>query len=429
MQHRRVLVLAESCNPEWPSLPIVGYKYAKAMANYADITLVTHVRNRPAIEAAKDMPVPIHYIDTEWLAAPLYRLSKVLRGNDQVAWSTSTIMKYPSYLAFEFQAWHHFRMKVQASQFDLIHRITPMSPTIPSPIAKRAGIPFIIGPLNGNLDWPADFREEQHREKERARALRAFYKIAPYARSTQNASACILAAFEHTKRDLNLADNKSIVSFPEIGYDPEIFFSDGRRTPFSRRGNYEFLFVGRLVPYKLAEAAIKAFATSTTLRQHKLTVIGDGPEYPRLYQLVQDLEADEIISLEGKKTQREVAEAMRKADAFVFPSIRELGAGVVIEAMACGALNIVVDYGAPGALVANGRGVAIPIAPLAEIVNSLQSAMEHCIQQPDHHASLAVAGHDYAESLYTWDAKAQHTASIYEAVLQGRPLSEFTAYE
>jgi hypothetical protein len=29
-------VLAEPCNPEWPSLPVVGCKYARALADEVD---------------------------------------------------------------------------------------------------------------------------------------------------------------------------------------------------------------------------------------------------------------------------------------------------------------------------------------------------------------------------------------------------------
>src|SRR5262245_54355383 len=46
----RVLILADDCNPEWPSLPIVGYKAARAIAEHADVTVATHVRNRNNIE-------------------------------------------------------------------------------------------------------------------------------------------------------------------------------------------------------------------------------------------------------------------------------------------------------------------------------------------------------------------------------------------
>jgi hypothetical protein len=33
----RVLILAEDCNPEWPSLPVVGYKFAKAIADRVEV--------------------------------------------------------------------------------------------------------------------------------------------------------------------------------------------------------------------------------------------------------------------------------------------------------------------------------------------------------------------------------------------------------
>src|SRR6056297_3831872 len=71
----RVLILAESCNPEWPSLPIVGYKYARALSQVADVTLVTHPRNREAIDKAGDFKAPITYIDNEWVAAPMHRFA------------------------------------------------------------------------------------------------------------------------------------------------------------------------------------------------------------------------------------------------------------------------------------------------------------------------------------------------------------------
>ena len=46
----RVLLIAEACNPTWTSVPLVGYQVARALAarQDLDVTLATHVRNRPA---------------------------------------------------------------------------------------------------------------------------------------------------------------------------------------------------------------------------------------------------------------------------------------------------------------------------------------------------------------------------------------------
>lgn len=49
-QQLSILILADDCNPEWPSLPIVGYKYALALGKIARVVVATHVRNRVNIE-------------------------------------------------------------------------------------------------------------------------------------------------------------------------------------------------------------------------------------------------------------------------------------------------------------------------------------------------------------------------------------------
>jgi glycosyltransferase involved in cell wall biosynthesis len=140
-----------------------------------------------------------------------------------------------------------------------------MSPTLPSPIAtwsKRAGVPFVLGPLNGGLRWPSEYRYELFREREWLSYLREAYRYLPYHRSTYTDSSAILSAFPHTAADIGAEFGERIVNFPEVGIDPEIF-----TRPSKRRGNAAqktFLFVGRLVPYKLPRLAVEAFCTHRT---------------------------------------------------------------------------------------------------------------------------------------------------------------------
>ena len=158
-KRQRVLLLADDFNPLWPSLPIVGFNYARALADICDVTVATHVRNRENVEPAKG-DLNVVYVDNEWIAAPMHRFSTWLRGGDQVAWSTNMIMAYLPYLAFEHAVWRAFAEPLKAGAFDIVHRITPMTPTLPSWIAHRLAridVPFVIGPLNGGLDWPAAF--------------------------------------------------------------------------------------------------------------------------------------------------------------------------------------------------------------------------------------------------------------------------------
>jgi glycosyltransferase involved in cell wall biosynthesis len=428
MKRARVLIFAEDCNPEWPSLPVVGYKYARSLGNYCDVTVATHVRNKENINKRGEINVKFEFIDNEYIAKGMYNLGKILRGGTNVAWSTNMIMSYLPYIEFERQALKAFRARLGRGDFDIVHRITPMSPTLPSFVAGRIDQPFVIGPLNGNLDWPAAFKAEQKREREGLRKLRSLYKFLPFARSTYRNAACVLAGFQHTIDDLDAADPAHVIPFPEIGFDRGIFFPDPQKPPYSGDRPYRFLFVGRLVPYKAAEAAVRAFAGSETLKPHVLHVVGDGPERGRLEKIATEAGAQDRIVFEGKKMQDEVAAFMRRCDAFVFPSVRELGAGVVIEAMASGLVCLVTDYGAPGDLAANGRGVRVPLQPMSGLVRDYRTAMENCVADPAAHDALAATALRFATKYFDWDAKAAYTSAIYDAILSGRSLGGFTDY-
>lgn len=421
MAHRnskpRILILADEFNPEWPSLPIVGYKYALEIARHCDVTVVTHVRNRENVQKA-NCPLRVVYLDTEYVAAPMFRLARLLRGGEEVGWSTSQIMNYLPYLAFERAAWQMFKPQLRAGAFDIVHRITPMSPTMPSYIAHKSPVPFVIGPLNGALPWPAAFAAEQTREKEGLRKFRDFYKYLPYARSTYDDAACVLTAFSHTRADLARVPDDRTVMFPEIGFDPAIF-NDAGAKPAGQRGDHvRFMFAGRLVPYKLPELPLHAFARSPLLRQHHLHILGDGPELPRMQAFIADHNLQDCVTLEGRKSQAQVAQWMRDTDVFVFPSIRELGAGVVVESMACGQHLICVDYGAPGDLTGHGtRGDAVPMAPFDTLTDGFRRAMERAVTDRPRSAELAGAARQYAMDFFPWAVKGDRTAQIYAAIL------------
>lgn len=113
---------------------------------------------------------------------------------------------------------------------------------------------------------------------------------------------------------------------------------------------------------------------------------------------------------------------MRKSDAFVFPSIRELGAGVVIEAMACGCQVIVANYGAPGDLADQGRGARVDMGTFDRMVDGFRLEMEACAEAPANMAETAERAKSYADGYFPWAKKGEKTVEVYRALLDGRPL-------
>jgi len=50
----RVLLIAEGCNPNLTSVPLVGFFHARAIAQWARALVVTHIRNRADLVAAEE---------------------------------------------------------------------------------------------------------------------------------------------------------------------------------------------------------------------------------------------------------------------------------------------------------------------------------------------------------------------------------------
>jgi glycosyltransferase involved in cell wall biosynthesis len=415
----RVLILADDCNPEWPSLPIVGYQMVKSLSRVAQVTLATHIRNRSQL-AHQLTDTEVVFIDNEYVAAPLHKLATWVRGGNQANWSAAVAAAYPSAIAFDREVYKHFKTRIESGGFDVVHRLTPMSPALPSPMASWSPVPFVLGPLNGGLEWPPEFRAELIRERETLRKLRNLYKLLPYHTSTFRDSAAVLASFEHTLRDLPEGSRERYIDFPEVGVAPELFQHPGERP---QKAQLVFINVGRFVPLKLLDVAIRVFAASPKLREHKLVLVGDGMERAALERQVAELGLEQVVEFAGWMNQAAVAARLREADVFFFPSIRELGGGVVVEAMGCGCVPVVVNYGGPGGLVAgHDCGVAVPLGTKDQLVPRFVEVLERYVDDRELRVRHSRSAYQRAIQHFAWDAKAQKVLEVYEWVTGQRSL-------
>ena len=409
----RVLILADDCNPDWHSLPALVYSYICALSKYVDVVVVTQIRNKPNIDRDGMGNAEVVYLDTENIAAPIYKLASLLSGDSNKAMTLKVAFSYPSYLAFEWAAWRRFRQDLQNKRFDIVHRVSPMSPTIPSPMAKWSPVPFVLGPVLGALPWPKYFKAEMSREGEWMNYFRELHRWLPFYKSTYAHAAAILAAYDHTIADVPDVAKPRTINFSEGGVDPNKFTLPVRQ----RKEKMTVLFVGRLVPFKMPEVLVRSFAASSILQQHKLVIVGDGPERPRLDRLVEEASLSECVEFTGTISQERVGELMRECEIFGFPSIREQGGGVLTLAMMSGMTCVVVDYGGPALRVKSGCGIKVPLGNLDHLVKHFTEELEQLVVDPDRVISMGIAARRYTETYYSWDAKARKTLEVYNWAL------------
>lgn len=421
----RVLVLAEAANPEMVSVPLVGWSLTNALREVADIHLVTQIRNRDAIRRAgwvegRDFTA----IDSEAVAKPLWRLSQLLGvgGKTNKGWTVKQAITVLSDAYFERLVWKQFGRRIAAGEWDVVHRITPLSPVKPSSAGRRAakaGIPFVMGPLNGGVPWPDGYAAARAKERERLASLRGAVRLLPGRLATWRAAAAILAGSRHTAGEIAPTAAEKLIYLPENGIDPARF--GDRAAPGANGLPLRGVFVGRMVPYKMPDVLIEAAAPLIRDGALTLDLIGDGP-------LVDDLKAQaEALGIAGDVTfhgwvpHRDVGRVMAGCDLLTFPSIREFGGGVVLEAMALGLPPLVVDYAGPGELVEPGWGWTVPIGPRNQLVADLRRTLEAIVADPDRLAEKGAAGRARIEAMFSWSRKAAQIREVYDWVTGRRP--------
>ena len=419
MDRLRVLLIAEAANPEWTSVPLVGWSHAMALRELVDGHIVTQVRNRESfLRAGLVENKDFTSIDSERVARPMWKLASLLRGGNQAGWTTLQAIAPISYYYFERLVWQQFAAQIKSHNFDVVHRLTPLSPTTPSLLAEkcaRAGVPFVLGPLNGGVPWPKCFEPERRAEKEWLAPLRAAYKLLPGYRSTLKFSAAIIAGSRDTMRQIPAAFAAKTHYLPENAIDPSRF-----SPPRARQSAVplKLLFVGRLVPYKGADMAIEAAEPLLADGRAELTIVGDGPQRPALEQLAARSARPTAIRFVGAVPHHQVAEHFTSADALLFPSIREFGGGVVLEAMATGAVPIVVDYGGPGELVSDDTGFRVPIGTRKEIVARLSEVLKQVCRDLSILSRMATKGIEVVSQNFTWEKKAGQVVQIYASTIR-----------
>jgi glycosyltransferase involved in cell wall biosynthesis len=417
----RVLVLAESAHPRAQSVSLVGWAHSRALAEVADVHLVTRLANRDAILAAgllegRDFTA----VDTSGLERAVNGLAGFLRGDPNKGWTTLMALSLPAYWAFERAAWKQFRERIQGRAFDVVHRITPVSPSMPSLIAAhcaRAGVPFVLGPLNGGLPWPPQFQAVRRAEGEWLSYVRGVYRLVPGYRASRRHAAAILAGSRSALGEIPGRWRHKTIFMPENGIDPGRFPAPPGR---QRTMPLKALFIGRLVPGKGLDMAIASAAALIRRGSLELDVVGDGPERKRLTARIAEAGLEGRVRMHGTVPPDRVRQYLVPADLLLFPSIHDFGGGVVLEAMAMGVVPVVVDYGGPGDLVDAASGIAVPLADRDAIIAGLAAALERLARAPGELDRMGANARQRVETLFTWRRKAEQDLEVYAWALGRR---------
>ncbi|MEO0770893.1 MAG: glycosyltransferase family 4 protein, partial [Cyanobacteria bacterium J06649_4] len=450
-----VLLIVEQCNPERASVPLVGYNFYRSIAQLANVTLVTHSRNQAALEKAHPEQ-DIVYIRESNLAEQYYKFAALVSSiRGKIIWPLRLTLAYPIYAEFNRKVNALFGQDIAQGTYDIVHAITPMMPRYPVKAAQAVRTtPFILGPVNGGIPYPKGFRGIARQEFAGLNFLRWVGRaVIPGYRQTYENATYVLAGSGYTARliqSLFQLPSENIKYVYENGIEPAFLKqlidsaqqtepqqtepqeAESQEADLQQRtnatGNHatasrpndsnssvlKLLFVGRLVPYKSADILIEAVANLPELvRSHiHLTIVGDGPERNKLEQQVQRSNLADKVSCTGWIPQPETLRHYQAADLFCFPSVREFGGAVVLEAMGNGLPCIVVNHGGIGEYVSDSTGFRIEPVSRRYVVTEMCDRITQLFENPNLRQTMSQQAVQRAKA-FTWPVKGQQIIDIY----------------
>lgn len=418
MNRLRILMFAPEANPEGVTGALIGYSQAQALARLHDVTLIIRASCEDVMRRHQGAVQSLEVIRLAWLER-IYAwiIHRVFKDNyyDQVLQA----LFYPLAVVLEWQAWRQTRARIKAGDFDVVFRLLPVSTHMPSPFAfflRNGSVPFVIGPVNGGLPWPAGFRQAKAQNGWACR-LRKLYPYLPFARSTYRRAAAIVAGSSHTCEEL-AAHREKLFFLPENGIERTLCSrsSHGRETG----ARLELIFVGGLIRWKACDLALRGAVPLLRAQMARFTVVGDGPERNGLEELVKSLGIKNEVLFCGSLIHDEAMDRLRAADVLVFPSVHDFGGGVVFEALSLGVVPVVADFGGPGDIVHPAVGRKVTLTNEADVICQIEQILRCFVQEPDRLHELQQNAVSYARDHLSWDAKAQALTSImYWALGQG----------
>ena len=374
-----------------------------------DAHLLCHERNKEQFEI--DFPEhrdAMHFVPDTLLQRCCDKLSQ--RLPEKLSQVTTSAL---SWLLTQRAQRRWLCMRLREPGPAIVHQTPPISPRLPSMIYKIKA-PVIIGPLNGDMNYPKEF---SRREKSSLLGLEKLMRLLarPINRIFRGKldANVLLYSNERTRAVLPEGYRGEAQPLVANAVDPE--FWSARPKP-STNACIRFVSLGRLVRFKAIDLLLQAFAKVRAQRPAELEIIGSGCERKHLEQLCAQLGITQHVRFTGWLTEEDCRERLSQSDVFVFPSLREAGGAAVLEAMSMELPVIVTNWGGPAEYVSPEAGIRLDVAPRDEFLTGLTTAMLRLAESAELRREMGQCGRRRILKHYDWAQRLDRLEEIYANV-------------
>jgi glycosyltransferase involved in cell wall biosynthesis/SAM-dependent methyltransferase len=405
----RILVEAFACRPGSGSEEARGWSYPITFARRGHhVTLLTSAEHRGEIDAALAAdPCPglrvVYVPRRRW---PL-----------RLGWTMGSAVRYVLWL---WEASEAGRRLDAEAPFDVTHH-AGYGTLLGGTFLWRLGRPLVFGPAGGGQTAPPAFRRlfgaSWPAEALRTLVVRRLWPFVWHARQAVRRADVVLASNEET---LLLARRMGAgrARLLQDGALPEGMAPDSppERPPHD---GLRVLWLGRILPRKAVELAVRAVEGLPDGAGVTLTVVGRGGNDEMeagFRRRLAELSTSGRVRAPGALPFSEVPAAYRDADAFLFTSVRDTIGVQVLEAMAFGLPVICLDHQGVRTLVPSGGGVKVPVTDVEGTAAALGRAIGELVADPERRRAMGSVNFAFARR-FTWERHAEQLLEVFAEVV------------
>lgn len=413
MQKKKVLVCVFSCLNDPDSRfgfgkggeSGLGWNMVLQLSRFYDVYVLTESGNKKEI-------------DKEFLEHKLENVKFYYISLPKILLFTKKIIQIYAYL-WQIKASFIARRLHKENKFDVFHHVTYANDWMASFIGALLPTPYIRGPGGGAHKVPKGFVKEYSFKQKIAEKVRSIgqwvFRHDPFFIIGQKRARALLVCNYEAKNAIPQKWKNKVYLFPVNGISFNNLFVAKRK---KEDNQFVVLTAGKLIKIKSFDLAIKSFKIfNDKFSNSKFIIAGEGPERNNLENLVNSLNIKEKVVFDGWVKRKELLERMNDCDVFLFPSLRDGGGNVVVEAMAVGRPVICFDLAGPGFHIDQSCGIKIKANNPKQSIEDMMKALEKLYLDKDLRLKLGKGAREKAEKEYDWDKLGNRLSDIYRKVL------------
>lgn len=413
MNQPRILMVAHHLRPDGQGEALDAWHWAWNLQHRVDLTIVTHERNRVALQNAPALNAEIHFVEPEGL------VRRVQDVNDHILPQSSVVAR--NFLeglilgAFDREAFRIAQALVEEGSIDLIQRVSPTSLETPSRLGIL-GVPFVIGLVRPEDVPTGKAAEEYEPDRDASAIIRSGIMPVSYTASRKRASVTALLVDAKETWDTlpkDIKDRAQVILDNAVEpWLPEPHFA----RQDASGGPLRLVYLGRLALEEGPEIVFRSLAALPP-GSATLDVIGDGDERERLERASADLDIAEIVRFRDALSLDELSDAMRDADLFIFSRFRVSGDSVLREAMGAGTPVVSLTRGWPSEVVTPDVGFDLTGQSPETFVKKLTEVLRTVGEDEVRRLRMAHTARQRVLDHYTWGGRAESATEIFRALI------------